>query len=112
MTRNVYGTYTARCEKHPAALYEYLPERQRLGLDREQYRIYSGRGGRRSDRLTFRACCLGVLALTGFALLLSGHGGSLLVLLTAALLAWSIGCAVGAKRAQMARYARCGYSAY
>ena len=44
--------------------------------------------------------------------LLSGHGGSLLVLLTAALLAWSIGCAVGAKRAQMARYVRCGYSSY
>ena len=30
----------------------------------------------------------------------------------AALLAWSIGCAVGAKRAQMARYVRCGYSSY
>lgn len=112
MTRNVYGTYTARCSRHVWTQYGFFSERRLLGLDREQYRIYSGRGGRRADRLTARACLLGVIAIVCFILLVTGRGGSFLMAVTAALLAWGIGCAVGAKRAQMARYARCGYYYY
>ncbi len=109
MTRNLYGTYTARCDRHTGALYPYLTRRRRLGLDREQYRIYSGRGGRRADRFTLFACAHGAAALACIAFLLAGRGGAGLVVLTGALLAAAIYCAAAAKRAQLARYARCGY---
>lgn len=109
LTRNLYGTYSARCDRRAGALYPYMTRRRRLGLDREQYRIYSGRGGRRADRFTLSACAHGAAALACIAFLLAGYGGAGLVVLTGAMLAAAIYCAVAAKRAQMARYARCGY---
>ena len=55
------------------------------------------------------ACAHGAAALACIAFLLAGRGGAGLVVLTGALLAAAIYCAAAAKRAQLARYARCGY---
>ena len=109
MSRNLCATYTCHYGDYHLGASSKIERQTQKRLSPRQYQIYSGRGGRRSDRVAGRACVSCALGAVCAACAALGPGGPALLVCGCVLLALGAVQALKARRLTLAWRMRCAY---